>query len=439
MQRYLVILLICSSWTELLSAMEPDAAVLKAQDIRVLTGKHLTLYTDVPSSPEVDELPAVFDAAVPLWQAYFQTKRELSANWQVRGFLMRDRKRFVTAKLLPTNLPEFPNGYAMQGNLYMHDQSSPYYRRHLLLHEGTHLFQVNIAQIQSQQWYAEGVAEFLGTHTWEKSELALGVFPKQAKQFPKWGRIELLNQARQKYFCYDFPKLYHIQPNDFYQTESYAWVWAATTLLNKHPRYRDEFQVLQQRAHGQNIDELWEKFSQRHAATLDLDFQQFVADVVYGYDWERTALEFQSGKPFPQGVHSARVAVRAERGWQSTKIEVQQGQTYRITAQGKALLRREPEPWPSEANGITLRYQSGIPLGTLLGAIIPAQRDQESQLIIQNQSQTASFMQPIVLGKSSEFTAPRMGTLYLKINDSAAEISDNQQGYEVEILRLQKQ
>ncbi len=187
MTRYLVMLLICCSWSELLSAAEPDTATLKGQEIRVLTGKHLTLYTDVPSSPEVDELPAVFDAAVPLWQAYFQTKPELSANWQVRGYLMRDRKRFAAAKLLPSNLPEFPNGYAMQGNFYLYDQSSTYYRRHLLLHEGTHLFQVNVAQIQSQQWYSEGIAELLGTHTWEQSQLALGVFPKQSKLFPKWG------------------------------------------------------------------------------------------------------------------------------------------------------------------------------------------------------------------------------------------------------------
>ncbi len=253
------------------------------------------------------------------------------------------------------------------------------------------------------------------------------------------GRIELLNQSRQAKFCYQLSNLYHIQPNDFYRTESYAWVWALASLLDKHPRYRDEFKALQQQSQGQKIDELWAKFSERHAATLELDLQQYVSDAIYGYDWERTALELRAGKAFPPGVNSARVTVSAERGWQSTKIELQQGHKYRINAQGKALLRREPEPWTSEANGITLRYHSGLPLGTLLGMIIPAKRDQESPLILKDHAQAASFMQPLVLGKSSEFIAPRMGTLYLKINDSAAELSDNQDGYEVEISLQQNQ
>ncbi len=34
---------------------------------RRLTGQHLTLITDLPSAEAVDELPAVFDQAVPQW------------------------------------------------------------------------------------------------------------------------------------------------------------------------------------------------------------------------------------------------------------------------------------------------------------------------------------------------------------------------------------
>ncbi|HEV3137916.1 MAG TPA: hypothetical protein VGZ26_08425, partial [Pirellulales bacterium] len=60
-------------------AMIAQCAMLAAQDsarperpegIRQLDSKHLTLLTDVPSSPEVDDLPAVFDQAFPQWCAY---------------------------------------------------------------------------------------------------------------------------------------------------------------------------------------------------------------------------------------------------------------------------------------------------------------------------------------------------------------------------------
>ena len=48
-----------------------DEERVAAAGLRKLEGNHLTLYTDLPPSPEVDELPHVFDEAVPLWRIYF--------------------------------------------------------------------------------------------------------------------------------------------------------------------------------------------------------------------------------------------------------------------------------------------------------------------------------------------------------------------------------
>src|SRR5664279_4771397 len=46
----------------------PDDARIKAAGIRKLSGEHLTLYTDLPSTRAVDELPALFDQAYSQWQ-----------------------------------------------------------------------------------------------------------------------------------------------------------------------------------------------------------------------------------------------------------------------------------------------------------------------------------------------------------------------------------
>src|SRR5262245_44121100 len=51
---------------------EYAAGQLAAAGVRMVKGKHLVLYTDVAPSPEVDELPQVFDLAVPKWCAYFE-------------------------------------------------------------------------------------------------------------------------------------------------------------------------------------------------------------------------------------------------------------------------------------------------------------------------------------------------------------------------------
>ena len=81
--------------------MVVDAAKVKAAGLRVLEGKHLTLYTDVPSSPAVDDLPAVFDAAVPQWAAYFNIPAAKIAGWRMNGFLIGDKEKFVALGLIP--------------------------------------------------------------------------------------------------------------------------------------------------------------------------------------------------------------------------------------------------------------------------------------------------------------------------------------------------
>ena len=52
-------------------AREIDVGRVEAAGLRVLDGKYVRLVTDLPSGAAVDELPAAFDAAVPLWAAYF--------------------------------------------------------------------------------------------------------------------------------------------------------------------------------------------------------------------------------------------------------------------------------------------------------------------------------------------------------------------------------
>ena len=49
----------------LASAQPAGDAPAPSAGIRKIAGKHLLLYTDLESDPEIDRLPAVFDQAVP--------------------------------------------------------------------------------------------------------------------------------------------------------------------------------------------------------------------------------------------------------------------------------------------------------------------------------------------------------------------------------------
>src|SRR5207237_7879020 len=112
-------------------------------------------------SPAVDELPAVFDAAIPQWVAYFGVEKTLWPDWRMNGFLIVDKERFRRAGVLPETLPEFSHGYSYGYELWMNEQPSDYYRRHLLLHEGTHGFMNTVLGSCGPPWYMEGTAELL--------------------------------------------------------------------------------------------------------------------------------------------------------------------------------------------------------------------------------------------------------------------------------------
>ena len=77
-----------------------DDARARAAGIRKLTSRHLALYTDLPSDPEVDRLPAVFDQAVPQWAAYFGIDPAKTHSLRTQGYLIADHTKFEALGLM---------------------------------------------------------------------------------------------------------------------------------------------------------------------------------------------------------------------------------------------------------------------------------------------------------------------------------------------------
>ena len=65
---------------------------------------------------------------------------------------------------MPTGDDKFLHGLSTGSDLWLYDQPSAYYRRHLLLHEGTHAFMGKFLGGCGPGWYMEGTAELFGTH-----------------------------------------------------------------------------------------------------------------------------------------------------------------------------------------------------------------------------------------------------------------------------------
>ena len=388
-----------------------DARRAAAAGIRILEGRHIKLLTDLPASPAVDELPQVFDAALPQWAAYFELPRNsLRGRWL--AFVIQDREKFAALNLLPEDNPNFINGYARGYEFWLMDQPSDYYRRHLLLHEGTHVFMQTQLGGAGPGWYMEGTAELLGAHEWRNNRLRLRNLPASRAEVPMWGRIKLIRDAVAEGKAWPIDAILEVDNRRPLDTDHYAWTWALAKLLDEHPQFRDRFRSLKQYVTDAQFNQRFRKAFAADWPDLLVEWDAFVAQLDYGYDIPRMAMVHQSPEPIERA--SARATIAADRGWQSTGWLLRAGQSYRITASGRFQIADDGQPWPCEPGGVTLQYHDGHPLGMLLAALRPI-----------SEPGRLGPGEPIAMGLATTLKPSADAVLYLRVNDSPARVADN--------------
>jgi len=402
-----------------------DEAALTKNGIRRIDGKHLTLFTDLPSSPEVDALPRVFDAAFPQWCAYFGLDAARYDNWKMFGRLMKEPQRFRAAGLFGPEVPNFNNGYQIRDGLWLNEQSTAYYRRHLLLHEGTHGLMSTLLGGMGPPWYSEGMAELFATHQWAGGQLTTGYFPRDKRETPDWGRVKILQDEVTAGNLKSLADVMKYGWQAHLRNEPYAWCWAAAEFLDTHPDSRAAFREMKAFAPVTGID-----FSRRLShrlgdrwSKLEEQWQLFVGNCEYGYDIEREAIIYRDATAIDAGGGGT-CEIAADRGWQSSGYELLANETYTITASGRFQIAADPAPWISEANGVTIRYHNGKPLGVLLAAV----RNDDF-----GRYQRTPLLTPEVIGLGRPFTPNETGTLYFRVNDHPAELIDNRGKVQVNI------
>jgi hypothetical protein len=424
-----------------------DDGRAQAAGIRKLSGRHIVLYTDLASAPEIDSLPAMFDQAVPQWANYFGVDEAKTRDWQVRAFLIGDRKAFDKLGVMPAGDDAFLHGLSVGADLWLYDQPSPYYRRHLLLHEGTHAFMGKFLGGCGPGWYMEGMAELFGTHrlqagsreqgaesgsTEKVPDAFLRIMPRSREEVPMWGRIKLIREAVAAGRGLDLPTVMALDNRQHMSDESYAWCWAATKFLDSQPKYRERFRKLASHVTERDFNDVVIKEFGADWPNIEAEWQAFVATLDYGYDFERMAIDFQRGTPLDGQPHS--VTIAADRGWQSSGVWLEAGKTYHVTASGRYQIALEKtadgeKPWPCEPGGVTIDYHDGRPLGMLLGAVVEAGSGEPGTGSAGAEQKTHDsqngFARPIGIGLGTTIKPAASGTLYLRVNDSAARLDDN--------------
>jgi hypothetical protein len=400
-----------------------DESKAASNGIRKLTGKHLVLFTDVPSSPDVDRLPQVFDAAVPLWCAYFGVDPAKTEGWMARGYLIGDRRRFDALGLMPPGHDKFENGISMGAEFWLHDQPTPYYRRHLLLHEGTHVFMVSFLGGCGPGWFMEGTAELLATHRLDEKtgKLELRIMPRDRGEVPMLGRIKLINDAIAAGHPMSLSAVMQLDNSQQLGNEAYAWCWAAAKLLDTHPRYRERFRKLKTHVLDPAFNDLVRREFKEDRPDLNAEWEALINSLDHNYDFERMAIDFRRGEPVTVSA-PRKVEIAADHGWQSSGVRLEAGKSYKITAKGQYQIVAEQvdgktRVWPCEPGGVTIEYYRGHPLGMLLGAIVPdSDTPPDAKL---------SFAAPAAIGLEATLKPTATGTLYLRVNDSGGRLEDN--------------
>jgi hypothetical protein len=389
--------------------------------------KHLQLITDLPGE-QAEPLVPLVDALQPFLEDYFgklPPARD-GSDYRITGFVMADRNCFVQARLAKADLLDSFHGRQIGGEFWMNNQTLDYYRRHLLLHETVHCYMRHLpGESGFPMWYLEGMAEMIATHhrgidepevvpppSTPPPEFTFNVMPVDRMRFRGLERIIILQRDVKKNGVRSIAQIRGFSGNDFKNSvEPYAWCWALCRFLDSHPATRTQFRELARSFMTTPPREALDAYFDKVDPNLEIDWLAFVTSVEHGYDFKAVAITYQPAKPL--NPKDPQATVSTNRGWQCTGMKVEAGQSYRVQADGQFTLEPGQRPWLSEANGVSIRYHQGQPLGRLMGVILV-------------DGQPQSILKTIPLGNSTTFQAKRSGMLYLKVNDRPDSLSDNQ-------------
>ncbi len=157
------------------------APVASAPESAVAETAHYRIRAEASRS-EAAEMGRVLEAAWPQFQEFFSATPELAEGQKLEVFFGATQDSFFARLRADGISPPQAGGYysPKTRTAYLWRQPTIYNTRCLLIHETTHQFHY-LAKTGNRSlpvtWYVEGLAEYLGRHTWDGENLSLGELP----------------------------------------------------------------------------------------------------------------------------------------------------------------------------------------------------------------------------------------------------------------------
>ena len=181
---------------------------------------------------------------------------------------------------------------------------------------------------------------------------------------------------------------------------SYCWCWALCHFLEHNPNYNQRFRALGKAyLNRQRVS-----FDRAFAGMLDelkFEYQQFLRHVDNGYRVDLCSWKWGVDCDSLSPKETLRVSVRADHGYQPTRLLVVSGEQYQFQTEGK---------WFHSARPQTASAESHAGHHGQLEAVV---------------FDDFKLSEPIELGPHGVFTAPADGQLCLRCQDNWNELGDN--------------
>lgn len=235
-------------------------------------------------------------------------------------------------------------------------------------------------------WLAEGLAE-MGQY-WKAGQKAVDISP---------GVISYLQRSEKR-------KLVEIAIPGRIESgtwRDYAWRWALCHLLANNPNYENRFKplavALMEKKPGVSFTSVYGPVAKQ----ISFEYDLFLNSLDNGYRADLCAWQWGGKfKPLRPG-RRMQTKVTAARGWQPSKLRVQQGVRYDVTAAGKWTIAKDGSEYDADGDN---RGRA-----KLIGVVF-------------NDYQLSKL---VPLGRRTEFVAPSTGQLFLRCQDDWNKLADN--------------
>lgn len=399
-----------------------------AQGLYQLESPRLTLISDIPLDEELKSWPRLIEQSLEQWQQYHGVEAGRMKGWHIKAFLIGDRPRLTELGVLD-GLPDFEEGYQYGDLIYLREQPTVYYRRHLLLHEATHWIMWKLYGGGGPSWFMEGMADMHGTHYLNNGELKIGVIPRSIDQVARWGRLRMIDETLNRDQAPSMTEIFAYGNAREDHGVRYSWSWAATVFYTNHPKYGPMLKELYKKGidYSDSLTRSFREELDKEWKSVQVDWNGFISDLDFGYDLDRSRVVHFNGplKPLvPSEPYGFSLAT--DRGWQSTGVSVDANRPVQISCSGdfqiKRTLSSKEMEWRTGPNGITYQFYRGNPLGCVIACIVSP-----------DDPETTKRWSTLRVGSGGTIVPKKSGELFLKVNESSSGLWDNEGKVSAEI------